>query len=482
LITSSDRAATRSTAELELSAETMHSLVDQAMERIAAHIESLPSQPAADVTGARELIQSLVEEVPGSGTPFPELLDLLFEKVFPKSFNTAGPGYLAYIPGGGIFHSAVADLIADSVNRYVGVWITAPGLSQIEANVVRWFCDLVGYPREARGILTTGGSMANFTAVVTARRTLLPANFLTGVLYSLDQVHYSMAKAAVMAGFPEENFREIPSDERFRVRTDLLARAIDRDRDRGLSPFMIVGNAGTVNTGAVDDLEALAEIAAEKGLWFHVDAAYGGFFVLTERGRIALRGIQSADSITLDPHKALFLPYGTGALLVRDGDRLRQAHAAQARYLPPMQDDPDLVDFCLYSPELSRGFRGLRVWLPFKMHGIEPFRENLDEKLDLIQWVTRELFEIPGIEVVASPQLTVVAFRLVRPGLSEERLNDLNRQLLQQVNAKKRVYLSGTTLFNRFVLRICILSFRTHLDRVEAALEDLRKSVKEVLS
>jgi aromatic-L-amino-acid decarboxylase len=285
-----------------------------------------------------------------------------------------------------------------------------------------------------------------------------------------------------MAGFPEENFREIPSDERFRVRTDLLARAIDRDRDRGLSPFMIVGNAGTVNTGAVDDLEALAEIAAEKDLWFHVDAAYGGFFVLTERGRIALRGIQSADSVTLDPHKALFLPYGTGALLVRDGDRLRQAHAAQARYLPPMQDDPDLVDFCLYSPELSRGFRGLRVWLPFKMHGIEPFRENLDEKLDLIQWVTRELFEIPGIEVLASPQLTVVAFRLVRPGLSEERLNDLNRQLLQQVNAKKRVYLSGTTLFNRFVLRICILSFRTHLDRVEAALEDLRKSVKEVLS
>jgi aromatic-L-amino-acid decarboxylase len=291
-----------------------------------------------------------------------------------------------------------------------------------------------------------------------------------------------MTKAAVMAGFPEENFHEIPSDETFRIRTDLLVQAIDRDRDRGFSPFMIVGNAGTVNTGAVDDLEALAEIAAERNLWFHVDAAYGGFFVLTERGRIALRGMQRADSVTLDPHKALFLPYGTGSLLVRDGECLKQAHSAHARYLPAMQDDPALVDFCLYSPELSRGFRGLRVWLPFKMHGIEPFRENLDEKLDLVQWVTGELLKLPEIEIVAAPQLTIVAFRLVRPGLSEDRLNELNRRLLQQVNAKKRVYLSGTMLFNRFVLRICVLSFRTHLDRVEVALDDLRESIKEVLN
>jgi aromatic-L-amino-acid decarboxylase len=452
------------------------------MERITAYIESLPWQPASDVSGAKELSQSLVEEVPSSGTPFPVLLDLLFEKVFPKSFNTAGPGYLAYIPGGGIFHSAVADLIADSVNRYVGVWIAAPGVSQLEANVVRWFCDFVGYPREARGILTTGGSMANFTAIVTARRTRLPANFLTGILYGSDQVHYSIAKAAVMAGFPEDNFHEIPSDDRFRVRTDLLVQAIDRDRDRGLSPFMIVANAGTVNTGAVDDLEALAEIADERNLWLHVDAAYGGFFVLTKRGRTALSGMQRADSVTLDPHKGLFLPYGTGALLVRDGECLRQAHAAHARYLPAMQDDPDLVDFCLYSPELSRGFRGLRVWLPFKMHGVEPFRENLDEKLDLVQWVTSELLKLPEIEIVAAPQLTIVAFRVVSPGLSEEGLNELNCRLLQQVNAKKRVYLSGTTLFNRFVLRICLLSFRTHQDRIEAALEDLRASIKEVLN
>jgi len=305
--------------ELELSAETMRDLVRQAMDRIVEHIESLPRQPAVDVEGARELAISLVEPVPERATPFSELLDLLFQRVIPKSFNTAGPGYLAYIPGGGIFHAALADLIADAVNRYVGVWLAAPGLSQLEANVLRWFSGIVGYPREGRGVLTTGGSLANLTAVVAARKDRLPENFLSGTIYLSDQSHNSVFKAASLAGFPENNCRVIPSDGQFRIRLDALALRIEQDRNEGRTPFLIAGNAGTVNTGAVDDLEALADIAKENSLWFHVDAAYGGFFMLTERGRQAMRGIDRSDSVTLDPHKALFLPYGTGCLLVRDG-------------------------------------------------------------------------------------------------------------------------------------------------------------------
>ena len=467
---------------LELSPIDMRRLVDQAMERIVAHISSLPRQPSADVEGGEALARSLVEPLPERGVPFAGLLDLLFEAAIPKSFNTAGPGYLAYIPGGGLFHSALADLIADAVNRYVGVWIAAPGLAQLEANVVRWFCDIVGYPEGARGILTSGGSLANFTALVTARRNRLPDNFLSGIIYASDQVHHSIVKAAILAGFPGANVREIPSDGQYRVRIDRLRQSIDADRRSGLVPFLVVGNAGTTNTGAVDDLEALSDLAEEEGLWLHIDAAYGGFFMLTERGKAAMRGLERSDSVTLDPHKGLFLPYGTGSLLVRDGETLRRAHEIDASYLPPMQQSRDLVDFCLYSPELSRDFRGLRVWLPFKMSGIGPFRANLDEKLDLAAWATAQLRSISGIEIMAEPQLSIVAFRLTRPGAGIETENRLNELLLKSINSKKRVYLTGTTLGGRFVIRICVLSFRTHSDRMHACIEDIRTSIDELLS
>jgi aromatic-L-amino-acid decarboxylase len=466
--------------ELELSADTMRMLVDQAMERIVKHIESLPAQPVSDVSGGEDLARSVVEGMPERGTPFPALLDLLFDHLVPKTFNTASPGYLAYIPGGGLFHAAVADLIADSVNRYVGIWMAAPALAQLEANVLRWFADMIGYPRQARGILTTGGSMANFTAVVTARRNRLPDDFLSGALYVSDQVHHSVVKAALLAGFPETNVREIPVDGQYRMSIDALRQKITADRKEGRIPFLIVASAGTTNTGAVDDLEALAEVAREEKLWLHVDAAYGGFFMLTERGRKVMRGIDQADSVALDPHKALFLPYGTGSLLVRDGEALRRAHTVHADYMPPMQEDPDLVDFCLYSPELSRDFRGLRVWLPFKMHGAGAFRRNLDEKLDLAEWATEELRRIEGMEIVAAPQLSLVAFCLVRDGLGSDELNDLNRRLLARINARQRVFLTPTLLAGKFVLRICVLSFRTHLDRMQAALDDIRAAAKEL--
>lgn len=467
---------------LELSPDAFTRLIDAAARRAVAHVASLPEQPSADVEGGAALARSLVEPLPTEGRPAEELLDLLFERVIPKSFNAAGPGYLAYIPGGGLPHAAVADFVADAVNRYVGVFAAAPGLAQLEANVVRWFADIVGYPAEARGILTTGGSLATFSALVAARRDRLPEDFLSGVLYTSDQAHYAVEKAALLAGLPPGRVRKTPSDALFRIRTDALERAIVEDRGAGLAPFLVVGNAGTVNTGAVDDLRALAAIAARERLWFHVDAAYGGFFLLTEDGRRRMAGIDRADSVVLDPHKGLFLPYGTGALLVRDGEKLKRAHALTGDYMPSMQEAPDLVDFNLLSPELSRGFRGLRVWLPLKMHGIGPFRANLEEKLALTRLAAEELRSIPGIEILAEPQLSIVAFRLNRRGLDERQLNSLNRNLLERVNARKRVYLTGTLLGDRFAIRICILSFRTHRERIEMALEDIRAAAAEAIS
>jgi aromatic-L-amino-acid decarboxylase len=466
---------------LELTGTDLKHLVDAAMERVIPHIDTLPQQPAAAVEGGAALARSLVEPLPEKGVPLSEVLDLVFDRAVPKSFNTAGPGYLAYIPGGGILHSAVADLIADCVNRYVGVWLAAPGLAQLEANVVRWFCQIMGYGSDALGFLTSGGSLANFSAVVAARRKHLPEDFLNGTIYASDQVHHSIQKAAMLAGLPPDNVRMIGSDGSFRMRCDELSQEIEKDQATGLAPFLIVGSAGTTNTGAVDDFETLAILAERYGVWLHVDAAYGGFFMLTDRGRALMRGIERADSIVLDPHKGLFLPYGTGSLLVRDGVALRRAHTVFADYMPAMQEEEDLVDFCQISPELSRPFRGLAIWLPIKLLGIEPFTRNLDEKLDLTIWATQELKTIHGVQIVAEPQLSIVAFRLSPPGLDDDALNRLNHDFLARVNARKRVYLTGTTLSGLFTVRICVLSFRTHMDRMEDGLADLRAAAQEAL-
>ena len=466
---------------LELSGDEMRRLVEAAMERIVKHVDTLPEQPASSTEGGLRLARSLAEPLPQEGTPFPKLLDLLFDRAVPRSLNTAGPGYLAYVPGGGLLHSAIADLIADSVNRYIGLFVSAPGLGQIEANVLAWFRKIVGYPPESGGILTSGGSLSALTALITARRERLPENFLSGVIYASDQSHYSVAKGAILAGFPEANVREVPTDDLFRLRVDALAELIAEDRRRGLTPFLIAASAGTTNTGAVDPLAEIADLAAREGLWLHVDAAYGGFFLLTEEGKRTMRGIEWADSIVLDPHKGLFLPYGTGAVLVRDGEALRRAHSLTADYMPGMQNDPDRVDFSQYSPELSRPFRGLRVWLPFKMHGAGAFRAQLEEKLALARLAADRLRAMPEIEILAEPQLSLLAFRLAPAGVPEAELNDLNQRFLDRVNARQRVYLTPTRLRGRFAPRICVLSFRTHRERMEMALEDIAAAQKEVL-
>jgi aromatic-L-amino-acid decarboxylase len=464
---------------LEPTAPQMRALIEAATDRIIAHIESLPTQPAANVEGATDYARTLIEPLPREGESFESLLDFLFEEAIPRSFNAAGPGYLGYVPGGGLFHAAIADLIANAVNRYVGVCAAAPALVQLEANVVRWFCEIVGFPRGSGGVLTSGGSLANFTSLVTARKAMLPDDFLRGTLYCSNQIHHSFQKAANLAGFPYANVRELPVDEHFRIRIDDLEEAIARDRAEGWTPFLVAGSAGTTATGAVDDLEALARVARERQLWFHVDGAYGALFMLTERGRAALRGIEQADSLILDPHKTLFLPFGTGAVLVRDARTLRRAHSSHADYLPDMQQEDELVDFCELSPELSRDFRGLRVWLPLKLFGIEPFREQLDEKFDLIRFAADELRKIDGIELVAPPQLTILAFRLVRDGAD---LNALNRTLLEKINGRKRVMLTPATVDGKFVIRIAIVSHRTHRDRVEMAIADVRDSVAEFVT
>jgi aromatic-L-amino-acid decarboxylase len=343
--------------------------------------------------------------------------------------------------------------------------------------------DLFDHPPEGRGVLTTGGSMANLAAIVTARLSKLGESFLDGTLYTSEQAHASVRKAATIAGIPRANVRFVPTTEDLRMDVDALAGMVAADRAAGFRPFCVVGAAGTTNTGTVDPMADLVAFARREDMWFHVDAAYGGPFQLTDRGRALFQGIDEADSITFDPHKGMFLPYGTGCLLVRDGVKLREAHYAHGDYLQDLAPDSEIPNFAEYSPELSRDFRGLRVWLPIMLHGLAAFRDALDEKLDLANHLYGALSETPGFEVPLKPDLTVVPFRYlprVAPGGTDEEIDAFNRALLERINRPKRVFMTSTLLRERFVIRPCIVSHRTHKDRIDEAIEIVRSAAAEL--
>ena len=461
---------------LEPSAGDMRSMGEAALELLIRFIGDLPASPAVDLDGAEEVVAALRPGPREEGRPLPEILDAV-RRGAAKAFNTTGPGYLAFIPGGGLYAAALADFLACGLNRFVNVWNAAPGFAQIEWTVIRWLDELFGYPAGSGGILTSGGSMANLSAIVTARRALLGEDFQGSTLYLSAQTHASVAKAAVLAGFAEASIRSVPTSADLALDVEALREMVQKDRADGRRPFLAVASAGTTNTGKVDPLSDIAALAREEGMWLHVDGAYGGFFQLTERGRALFGGIDAADSITLDPHKGMFLPYGTGCLLVRDRRRLREAHMVGAEYLQDLAPEAEIPNFADYSPELSRDFRGLRVWLPLMLHGVQAFRTALDEKLDLTGLLYEALVDSPGFELPWKPDLTVVPFRY-RPRLGDP--EEFNRRLLERINASRRVFLSSTMIDGRFVIRACIVSFRTHRDRIEEAIEIIRKAAAEL--
>jgi aromatic-L-amino-acid decarboxylase len=464
---------------LEPSAAQMRRMAAAVSERLVRFAEGLPAAPAMNLDDVQRLITRVREPAPEQGSELDGLLDVVMEGAA-RGIETAGPGFLAYVPGGGIYTAAVADFLACGINRYVSLWSQAPVLAAMEWTSVRWLCDLFGYPGAARGVLTSGGSMSTLGAIVAARCACLPANFLSGVLYVSDQAHACVAKAASIAGFPRENVRVIPTDDRFRMDVGELRKAIRGDLARGRRPFCVVGTAGTTNTGAIDPLSELAAVARSHEMWFHVDAAYGGFFQLTERGRTKLTGIGAADSVTVDPHKGLFLPYGTGALLVRDGSRLQAAFHTSGDYLQDMSHAGEVPNFSDLSPELSRDFRGLRLWLAIKLHGWAAFREALDEKLDLSRTLFERLRDTDWLHI-AEPNLTVVAFHCAH-GRRHGHEDELTRRVLDRVNATRRVHLSSTRLRGRFAIRACVLCFRTHQDRIEEAADIIRQATRDVMA
>ena len=342
-------------------------------------------------------------------------------------------------------------------------------------------CQLVGYPATAGGDLTSGASVANLEGIVTARNAagIRSADVPRAVVYLTSQTHHCIEKARRISGLGECVVRHVDVDDRMRMRPDSLVDMIAGDRRSGLNPWLVVATAGTIETGAVDPLRAIADVADAHDLWLQVDAAYGGFFILTEHGRQTLAGIDRSRTVVMDPHKGLFLPFGSGALIVHDERQLAEAHRYSASYLADAQDFGGAFSSSDLSVELSRPFRGLRMWLPLKLFGVAAFRAALDEKLLLARYFHSRLSEMPGSEVGPEPDLSIVTYRY-RPESGDP--NEFNRLLLQAIAADGRAVISGTEIDGAYTLRLAVLHYRTHLEHIEGLLEALAHEAERLAS
>jgi glutamate/tyrosine decarboxylase-like PLP-dependent enzyme len=431
------------------------------------------------------LLDSPIGEEP---IPVDEALGLLHQHVDRPGLNPASAGHLAYVPGGGIFHASLGDYLAAVTNRYAGIFFTGPGPVRMENLLIRWMATLVGYPATAGGNLASGGSIASLVAIATARdaRGLKAADFHRTVIYLTPQAHHCLEKALRIAGLAEAVVRYVDTDARYRMRPDRLGAMIAADRANGLDPWLVIASAGTTDVGAIDPLDAIADVAAAERLWFHVDAAYGGFFVLTETGRARLAGMERSDSLVMDPHKSLFLPYGLGVVLVKNGPAMMATHHYFANYMQDAQTSVDETSPADVSPELTKHFRALRMWLPLKLLGLKPFRAALDEKLLLARYFHREIAKL-GFEVGPEPELSIVTYRWIpRRGLPEEpaarkaAIDRFNERLIEAIRADGRVFLSSTVIDGNYTLRLVALSFRTHRRTIDLAITLLRENVERL--
>lgn len=407
-----------------------------------------------------------------------EVLHLLEQHMELPGINTASGGHLGYIPGGGLYAAAMGDYIADVTNKYAGVFYASPGAVRIENSLIEWTGKLVGYDKGFGGNLTSGGSIANLIAVTTARdaKNIKAKDFHRTVIYTTSQAHHCVDKAIIIAGLRECVVRKLPLDDKYRMKVVALAKQIKEDKEAGLLPFMVIANAGSTDVGAIDPMDEIRKVTAEHNVWMHVDGAYGGYFVMLDEQKQKMKGIELADSVVLDPHKGMFLPYGTGIVLVKQLHHLQNAFAYEANYMQDTEGVATGISPADVSPELSKHFRGMRMWLPLKLYGEQAFKDCLQEKLLLTEYFTEKIKEL-GFEVVCEPELSVVAYRYVP---ETGNANEFNKKLLNKMHEDGEIFISSTNLNGMYVLRFACLSFRTHLSHVDRLLGMLDKYVKEI--
>jgi aromatic-L-amino-acid decarboxylase len=412
------------------------------------------------------------------GETIENIIDQIKTDVDIPGLNPASGGHLGYIPGGGIYSTAIGDYLAAVFNKYAGIYYAGPGVVKMENTLIRWMCKLVGFPESSLGNLTSGGSIATLIAIATARdaKGISGSSVSKAMIYLTEQAHHSVDKAIRIAGLQDAQLRYVPVDKHFRMKFKELEKQVEEDKKNGLNPFLIVSSAGTTDTGAIDPLDDISDLAQKHNIWHHCDAAYGGFFILLDEHKYKFKGIEKSDSVTIDPHKGLFLSYGTGAVLIKDVNALNSTHSYTANY---MQDkietlhEPSPADL---SPELTKHFRGLRMWLSLRLFGLKVFRAALEEKILLTHYFYKEIQKM-GFEVGPFPDLSVMIYRFVP---ENKDANEFNLNLIEAVKNDGQVFLSSTKIEGVVWLRLAVLSFRTRLSTIEYTLEILNKSVQKL--
>jgi glutamate/tyrosine decarboxylase-like PLP-dependent enzyme len=423
--------------------------------------------------GRRTELETLFREPCPEDPGDPDLaLATAVEEILPRAGRIDHPRFMAFIPSSPVWPAILAQWLTTGFNTFQGTWLESAGPSQIELVVLDWFREWMGMPEGAGGLFTSGGSAANLMAVVAAREKA--GNPESPAVYISDQAHSSVARGVRIAGIPSEAVRRIPVGSDLRMRADLLARQMEQDVEAGRSPVLVVGNGGATNTGLVDPLAELATISRRHGAWFHVDAAYGGFAVLTPRGRALLEGIQDADSITLDPHKWLFQPYEAGCLLARDPADLESAFRVSAEYLQDTELGMEHVNFGDRGLQLTRSFRALKVWMTLKTHGRRALADAVEEAMVLADHAADRIRKEPLLEILGVPSMSIVCFRARSSRertVTPEVLDRWNRIIQDQVVEEGTAMISSTLIDGRFALRFCILNHRTTRADVDAVLD-----------
>ncbi|MDH3650849.1 MAG: aminotransferase class V-fold PLP-dependent enzyme [Saprospiraceae bacterium] len=411
------------------------------------------------------------------GKDLDSLLEVLGSAVDATGINPAGPTHFGYVPGGGVYPSALGDYLVDITNRYAGITFANPGAVRMENILIEWMAEMVGYPIDAIGNLASGGSIASLIAIVAARDhyQITPEKVRSSVVYCTKQIHHCLLKAFRIAGLHYAVVRFVPVDERFAMKTQVLSEMIQEDLDNGLHPFLIMASAGSTDVGAIDPLDEIGRVAKSFDCWFHIDAAYGGFFMLVDSMRHKFRGMDTSDSIVIDPHKGLFLPYGTGAVLVKNKQAVLQSHHYRANYMQDAFTDEEEISPADVSPELTKHFRGLRMWLPMQLLGLAPFKASLEEKILLCQYFYDRVQAL-GFEAGPEPTLSICLFRWT--AVSDA--NTFNKAILKEIQMEGSHFISSTTIGDTFWLRVCIMVFRTHLSHVDAFLLQLRELITTV--
>ena len=467
--------------KLELTSEEMRSLGYRIVDQIVEHFETLASKPVMRVSPRVELEAELREPLPEESTPVDALLDQLRRVVWPNIGNVQHPRFFAFIPSPSNFVSVMADALAAGFNPFAGNWLEGSGPAQIELVTINWLREMCGLPETAGGLFVSGGSMANLTALAAARRARLDNLSDDATIYFSDQTHNSVEKALRVLGFAREQIRALPSDEDFRLPVESLRRAVAEDRADGKRPFLIIANAGTTNTGAVDPINQLADLCERENLWLHVNGAYGAAACLSERGRKLLVGIERADSLSLDPHKWLFQPFEIGCVLARDARLLKKTFHTMAGYLEDTKRaEEEEINYYDYGVQLTRGFRALKLWLSIKTFGAAAFREAINRGFEMAEFAESLLRQSDCWRIISPATFGIVTFIFVAEGCSESEISEIHRRMVEAMAEDGFAFANSTTLRGQTVMRLCTINPRTTEDDVRATIKQLEQFGREL--